>query len=111
MPPPPEPFDPVDFLTVAHTIAQHQTEGALRSAVSRAYYFVFHFAQQYTGINRAYGGNSIHWEVVTAVRQSDEDLGQKCGRSTVGAQVSWVNFHPCRQAHPACTCKPAEGEG
>ena len=58
MPPRPEPFDPVDFFSVARTISQEQKEGAFRTAVSRAYYCVFHLARQSTGINPDAGGNS-----------------------------------------------------
>ncbi len=79
MPPPPDPFDPLDFLTCARITAQQQTEGALlRTAVSRAYYCVFHIARQYTGINRAYGGNSIHWEILAARKAAQRGyIGQK----------------------------------
>jgi hypothetical protein len=55
MPPAARSFDPFEFLTIARTIAREQTEGALRTAVSRAYYCMLHLAQQDTGINPAYG--------------------------------------------------------
>ena len=40
----PMPFDWLEFLTLAEELGERADEGSLRSALSRAYYYVYHLA-------------------------------------------------------------------
>jgi uncharacterized protein (UPF0332 family) len=40
------PFDWPDFLTLADDLSKRQEESCLRTAISRAYYFIYHLARQ-----------------------------------------------------------------
>ena len=61
----PEPFDPLEFLTVARDLANRsQTEASLRAAVGRAYYAIFLTARDKA---RLQGKERLHERVGNAI--------------------------------------------
>jgi uncharacterized protein (UPF0332 family) len=62
---PPRPsFDWQDYLTLADELGSRKEESCLRTAISRAYYCVYHLAyQRVLDSNLPIGGSSLHQQV------------------------------------------------
>jgi uncharacterized protein (UPF0332 family) len=70
------PFNPEAFLRLAEELARDDpTEARLRTAISRAYYALFHLAYSKVDL-RSVGGNNLHDRVVKALRSTDRQAGE-----------------------------------
>ena len=72
-----QPFEPLEFLNLAHDLANQGEEARFRTAINRAYYALFLIAREKTGVK---GKRQVHRETINRVKR-------RSGYRTAGDQL------------------------